>query len=103
MSYQPHRQQRCPCQTGPSAPCESTGAWQSIPQEPQEGGDKEVSGSADLSSGTPWCVYMAAASVAVLAAPLQFSPRNMDVKIDLGAWLMENRERVVCGAYACQI
>ena len=54
-------------------------------QVPEEEGDKEISRSTDLSLGTRWCVYIAAASVAVLAAPLQFSHRNMDVKIDLRA------------------
>lgn len=54
-------------------------------QVPEEESDKEISGSPDLSLGTWWCVYIAAASVAILAAPLQLSHRNTDVKIDLRA------------------
>lgn len=58
---------------------------------PEEEGDKKISRSADLSLGTRWCIYVAAAPVALLpAAPLQFSHRNTDVKIDLRAQLMGN-------------
>lgn len=60
----------------------SNHSWQ-VPEE--EEGDKEISGSPDLSLGIWWCVYIAAASVAVLAAQLQLSHRNTDVKIDLRA------------------